>query len=269
MKTGFCTLTLALAMFGAAAAQDAIEQANTPQEKGREIAREVERRNEGFGDSVVELTMTLANQEGRERTRRLTWKTLEVDMPGEGDRSLTVFHEPRDIEGTAFLTHTHIDRDDDQWLYLPSLKRVKRIASANKSSAFVGSEFAYEDLLSDEVEKFDYLWLRDEACGEWRCYVVERRPEYRDSGYSRQVVWIDQSQFRPVRIDYYDHKDRLLKTLEFEDYRLYLDRFWRSHRMQMNNVLTGKQTTLAFGDFEFQSGLADRDFDPAALRRLR
>ena len=74
------------------------------------------------------------------------------------------------------------------------------VITANKSSAFVGSEFAYEDLLSDEVEKFDFLWLRDEACGEWQCHVVQRVPRYRDSGYSRQVSWIDQVDFRPMRI---------------------------------------------------------------------
>ncbi len=269
MRLQLIILALALAMPGAPSAQQAADLAVTPGEKGRAIAVEAERRYDGFGDSVVDLSMTLSNEEGRERTRRLTWKTLEVDLPGEGDKSLTIFHEPRDIEGTAFLTHTHTDRDDDQWLYLPSLKRVKRIASANKSSAFVGSEFAYEDLLSDEVEKFDFLWLLDEACGEWQCHVVQRVPRYRDSGYTRQVLWIDQVEFRPMRIDYYDHKSRLLKSLAFEDYRLYRDRFWRSHQMRMNNVLTRKQTTLTFGDFEFRSGLNDRDFDPSALRQLR
>lgn len=262
-------LALTLALAAGAFAQEPADQAPTPEEKGRTIAVEAERRYEGFGDSVVELTMTLSNEEGRERTRRLTWKTLEVDLPGEGDKSLTIFHEPRDIEGTAFLTHTHIDRDDDQWLYLPSLKRVKRIASANKSSAFVGSEFAYEDLLSDEVEKFDFLWLRDESCGEQQCHVVQRVPKYRDSGYSRQVVWIDQAEFRPQHIDYYDHENRLLKTLQFEDYRHYHDRFWRAQQMRMNNRLTKKQTTLAFGEIQFHTELTERDFDPAALRRLR
>ncbi len=269
MKLRLIILALALAMSATSSAEEAADRAVTPQEKGRSIAEEAERRYDGFGDSVVDLSMRLSNEEGRERTRRLTWKTLEADLPGDGDKSLTIFHEPRDIAGTAFLTHTHVDRDDDQWLYLPSLKRVKRIASANKSSAFVGSEFAYEDLLSDEVEKFNFLWLRDEACGEIQCHVVQRVPTYPDSGYSKQVVWIEQEDFRPLRIDYYDHENRLLKTLAFEDYRLYHERFWRAQQMRMDNRLTKKQTTLTFGDFEFRSGLGDRDFDPAALRRLR
>ena len=262
-------IVLSVALAGATPAQSPIDASLPADARGRAIAEETERRDEGFVDTVTELTMLLKNAEGRERTRRLTWKTLESQAENEGDRSLTVFHEPRDIEGTAFLSYTYIERDDDQWLYLPALKRVKRIASSNKSSAFVGSEFAYEDLLSDEVEKFDYLWIRDEACGDGQCYVVERRPRYANSGYSRQRVWIDQAEFRPVRIEYHDKKDRLQKTLVFDDYRLYLGRFWRAHVMRMDNHQTNKTTTLSFADFAFQTGLTERDFDPSVLRRLR
>jgi len=243
--------------------------AGSPADRGREIAEEVDRRDAGFGDSVVGLVMTLTSSDGRERRRRLTWRTLEAAVPGDGDRSLAVFHEPRDMEGTAFLTHTHVDREDDQWLYLPSLKRVKRIASANKSSAFVGSDFAYEDLLSDEVEKFDYEWLRDESCGSAQCFLIDRRPRYAGSGYARQLVWIDQKEFRPVRIEYYDRRNRHQKTLMFEEYRLYLGRFWRAHLMRMDNHQTGKATLLSFSEFDFQTGLTPQDFEPDVLRRLR
>lgn len=269
MKTTFYTLLLAVCAGLAIPAESPIDVTLPPEERGVAIAEESERRDSGFADTTTELTMTLSNAEGRKRTRRLTWQTLEAESPDEGNRSLTVFHEPRDIEGTAFLSATHIDRDDDQWLYLPALKRVKRIASSNKSSAFVGSEFAYEDLLSDEVEKFDYRWLKDDACEEWSCFVVERRPRYDNSGYTRQVVWTDQIEFRPVKIEFYDRKDRLHKTLRFEDYRQYLDRFWRAHVMRMDNHLSNKTTVLSFASFEFQTGLTARDFDPSVLRRLR
>ncbi|NIT13503.1 MAG: outer membrane lipoprotein-sorting protein, partial [Candidatus Dadabacteria bacterium] len=98
-----------------------------------------------------------------------------------GDKSITVFDEPRDIEGTALLSHTKILDPDDQWLYLPAVKRVKRISSKNKSGPFVGSEFAYEDLLSQEVDKYNYKWLKDEKCGDLECHVVERYPLYENS----------------------------------------------------------------------------------------
>src|SRR3546814_6855851 len=107
--------------------------------------------------------MVLANKEGETSTRELRIQTLEVPAREEGDKSLIIFDHPRDIEGTAFLSFTKILEPDDQWLYLPALKRVKRISSANKSGPFVGSEFAYKDMLSQEVDKYDYLWLRDRS----------------------------------------------------------------------------------------------------------
>lgn len=251
------------------AAQSPIDAELPPEDRGRVIAQEGERRDTGFGDTVTELTMTLTNAAGRERRRRLTWQTLEVNKQGVGNRSLTVFHEPRDIAGTAFLSHTVLTGEDKQWLYLPALKRVKRIAASNRSSAFVGSEFAYEDLLSDDVERFDYLWLRDEPCGEWQCHVVERTPRYRNSGYSKQIVWIDQEAFRITQVEYYDRTSQRLKTLSFDDYRRYRDRYWRAHRLRMDNHQSNKSTVLDFSTFEFKTGLSERDFDPAVLRRVR
>ena len=254
--------------FGSFAMGQTVEE-RSPDEKGREIAMESERRDEGFGDTITEITMQLISSDGRIRERRLTWQTLEMIDPPDGDRSLTVFHEPRDIAGTAFLSFTHVEEPDDQWLYLPSLKRVKRIASVNQSSSFMGSEFFYEDLLSDEVEKFDYLWIRDESCGESICFVLERKPRFENSGYSRQVVWIDQVEYRPMKIEYYDLRERHQKTLLFEDYRRYMERFWRAHELRMVNHQTEKETRLSFGTYEFQTGLTEQVFDPSALTRLR
>ncbi len=241
----------------------------SPEEQGRAVAIEADRRDQGFGDTTTELTMLLTNAEGRQRTRRLSWKTLEATDPGEGDKALTTFYEPRDIEGTAFLSYTHISRNDDQWLFLPSLKRVKRIASANKSSAFMGSEFAYEDLLSNEVEKFDYRWLKNEACGELQCFVIERKPRYENSGYTKQFAWLDEIEYRPIKTEFFDKKGRFQKTLHFEDYRIYNDRYWRAHTLIMENHLTGKTTRLTFSPFLFQTGLTRQDFEPSKLRLLR
>jgi len=241
----------------------------TPESRGLAIAREAKRRDLGFGNTVAQVTMQLTATGGRVRTRELTWQIFEIKDADEGDRSLTVFQEPRDIRGTGFLSYTHIGRADDQWLYLPALKRVKRISSTNKSSSFVGSEFSYEDLLSDEVEKFDYRWLRDESCGEWQCFVLQRKPLYANSGYSKQLVWLDQAEYRLVRVDYYDHRDRLEKKLMLGDYRKYLDQFWRAHTLTMEGKQTGRKTVLQFGEYAFQTGLTLQAFTPSALKRLR
>ena len=126
--------------------------AQTPEEKGLEIAVEADRRDTGFHDSTATMAMLLKNRRGDESTRDIRVRTLE--QKNDGDKSLTIFDRPADVKGTAFLSFTHKSGPDDQWLYLPALKRVKRISSRNKSGPFMGSEFAYEDLSSQEVEKY-------------------------------------------------------------------------------------------------------------------
>ena len=211
--------------------------------------------------------MTLRNRRGGESIRRIRNRTLEVI--GDGDKTLVIFDEPADVKGTAFLSYTHALKPDDQWLYLPALKRVKRISSANKSGPFMGSEFAYEDIGSQEVEKYTYKYLRDEILDGQDCFVIERYPRYKHSGYTRQVVWYDQSHYRVLKIDFYDRKDKLLKTLTFKGYQQYLDHYWRADVMEMVNHQTGKSTTLAWQHYRFRTGLTERDFDRNSLKRAR
>jgi len=241
--------------------------AETPEEKGLAIAIESDKRDTGWVDQSADLEMILHNKQGETSTRTLHINSLEVD--GDGDKSLSVFENPPDIKGTAFLSHTHALQADDQWLYLPALKRVKRIASANKSGPFVGSEFAYEDLTSQEVEKYKYKWLRDETLNGHEVFVMERYPQYENSGYTRQIVWIDKEIYRPWKVEYYDRKNDLLKTLTFSDYAKFLDKYWRPARLDMINHQTGKVTTLVWKNYQFKNGFSDRDFDQNTLKRAR
>lgn len=241
--------------------------AQSPVEKGLEIAREGERRNDGFGDTSVTLQMILRNRQGEESKRAIRSKALEVK--GDGDKSLIVFDEPKDVRGTALLTFSHKTADDDRWLYLPALKRVKRIASNNKAGPFMGSEFAFEDLGSQEVEKYTYKWLRDEKLGSDDCFVMERFPVDKNSGYTRQVAWVDKAEYRPMKVEFYDRKKSLLKTLELKDYAKYLDKYWRPGKLDMVNHQTGKSTTLLFRDYKFGNGFTDREFDQASLQAAR
>jgi hypothetical protein len=149
--------------------------AETAEERGLEIAIEADRRDTGFHDSRASMKMILRNRQGDESIRQLRVRTLEQE--DDGDKSLTTFDQPADVKGTNFLSFTHKSGPDDQWLYLPALKRVKRISSRNKSGPFMGSEFAYEDLSSQEVEKYTYKYLRDETCEGMDCFVIERVPE--------------------------------------------------------------------------------------------
>ena len=264
MKNHLVTLAVAMALAPAAAF------AETPEEIGLRIAQEADARETGYGDTEVVMRMVLRNRQGEESVRNFRTKSLEV--LDDGDKSMSIFDEPRDVKGTALLTFTHKTDSDDQWLYLPALKRVKRISSENRSGSFVGSEFAYEDLSSQEVEKYTYKYIADEPCPgaeDLTCWKIERYPTDENSGYTRQVSWSDHDEYRAWKIDFYDRKDAHLKTLVFADYRQYLGQFWRAHSLNMVNHQTGKSTDLRVDDFSFQTGLKDRDFNQKALSRAR
>jgi outer membrane lipoprotein-sorting protein len=241
--------------------------AESPEEKGLAIATEADRRNDGFGDTSSTMQMILRNRHGEESKREIRSKVLETK--GDGDKSMIVFDQPKDVAGTALLTYTHKGVDDDRWLYLPAVKRVKRIASSNKSGPFMGSEFAYEDLGSQEPEKYTYKYLRDEAFDGKDCFVFERYPKDKDSGYTRMVVWMDKAEYRPLKLEYYDRKQSLLKTLTLTDFQQYLGKFWRPGKLDMVNHQTGKSTTLVFKNYKFKNGFKERDFDQNALQSAR
>ena len=245
----------------------AVGMAQSPEQKGLEIAQAAKAYDKGFTDFAANMVMTLKNKSGQTSTRLIRIRTLEVE--GDGDKSLSIFDEPADVKGTKMLTYSHGLEPDDQWLYLPALKKVKRISSRNKSGPFMGSTFAFEDLGSQEVEKYTYKYLRNEPCGEMDCYVIERYPAYEFSGYTRQVAWIDTEGYRIVKAEYYDRKKSLLKTLIASDFQQYLGHYWRPGLMDMVNHQTGKSTLLEWKDYEFKTGLTERDFRSQTLKRIK
>ena len=265
-KVSAASLFLAMACFFPAHAP-APCLAETPEEKGLRIAREASERDDGFADFTAVMTMVLRDRQGRESVRQMRVKVLEEQE--DGDKSLFVFDQPRDIQGTALLTHAHVNAPDDQWLYLPALKRVKRINAARRSGSFMGSEFSYEDMSSSQVDEYVYRFLRDEPCGQLACTVTEQVPLDKRSGYSRKIVWRDADQLRTWKMELYDRKDSHLKTLTFENYRQYAGRYWRAEQQTMENHLTGASTVLQWNEFSFGNNLQDSEFTRPALRRVR
>jgi outer membrane lipoprotein-sorting protein len=241
--------------------------AQSDEEKGLEIAIAADKRDSGWKHSTAEMEMVLRNRTGKESRRNIINRQLEVD--GDGDKSLSLFKEPKDVEGTAMLTFTHGLEPDEQWLYLPSIKRVKRISSKNKSGPFMGSEFAFEDIGSQEIEKYTYKYLREEPCGDGlQCYVIERIPQYADSGYARQITWVDTAEYRNIKVEFYDRKNSLLKTLDMIGFKEYKGGYWRADQFEMTNHQNGKSTSLFWRNYDFESVMDDKDFNQNALKRL-
>ena len=242
--------------------------AQSAEEKGLEIAIAADKADQGFESTSVNLTMVLRNKNGQESRRQLSNKILELTT--DGDKSLIVFDSPRDVKGTATMTYTHKEGPDDQWLYLPSIKRVKRISSDNKSGPFMGSEFAFEDLSSQEVEKYTYRFDREETTDGYQAQVVERDPLDPKSGYTRHLVWFNADKdYRVEKVEFYDRKNALLKTLTYNGYQQYADKHWRAGNMTMVNHQTNKETELIFEDYQFKIGLTDADFTQNSLKRAR
>ncbi|TRX60776.1 outer membrane lipoprotein-sorting protein [Fulvivirga sp. M361] len=240
--------------------------AQTPEEKGLNVAVKATKADEGFVSSVVDLKMILRNRQGQESERFLQNKTYELTE--DGDKSMVVFNSPKDVKGTATLTYTHKIGSDDQWLYLPSIKRVKRISSSNKSGPFMGSEFAYEDLSSDEVEKYKYKYLQEISLNGDKVDIVEQYPVDPKSGYKKRIAHYNKDKgYRLEKVEFFDRKGEKLKTLTYSGYKQYLDKHWRADKFFMVNHQTGKETELFFNNYTFKTGLSEDDFNQNSLIR--
>ena len=229
-----------------------------------EVAKKSDEVTSGFKSSSSTLVMTLINQSGEQTVREMKGKTLEKNG---GDKSLIEFISPADVKGTKLLTYEHIGGDDDQWLYLPALKRVKRIASSNKSGSFMGSEFSYEDIANPNYKKFSYPNGLSEVNFNGKvCYKGVRIPKYKNSGYTKEVTLVDKKNFLVQKVDYYDRKSELLKTAIFSGYKK-IGGVWRVGKIVMTNHQTGKKTILQWKDDKVNVGLSDKDFTKRVLKR--
>lgn len=244
-----------------------VSRADEAVDKGTKIAQEFSTANEGFIGETAVMEMILTDAHGASITREMNGKILEV--PTDGDKSMIEFLKPLDVKGTKMLTWAHRKGSNDQWLYLPTIKRPKRISSSNQSASFMGSEFSYEDLGSQEVDKYKYRWLRDEKDGAGiAVHVVERTPVDTESGYSKEVVWMAKANNGPSKVEYYDRKGELLKIASFEDYKntsVSGKSVWRPNRIVMENVQTKKKSTMVWRDRKIGAKLSDKDFTQQAL----
>jgi len=224
---------------------------------GEQIESRQDKMQSGYVGETRDMTLTLVNAQGQESVRKLRFEGFEGTT--RHDKTVLRFDYPADLKGTALLTHEQADQDDDQWLFLPTIKRVKRIASSNKSGSFMGSEFAYEDLVVRQLDKYSFKYLGDETIDGKDCYVIEAVPRSEKSGYSRLMRWRQKSNLQEVRTDFFDRKGELLKQRALEDLRQF-DGFWRATRITVSNVQTGKKSSLVFENLKLKQHLPEQAF---------
>lgn len=239
------TAAVTVLLFGLATLASAIT--------GREVAENVENRNTGDTTHAL-VEMRLVDAGGNVKNR-----VIEQYGKEENDlmRNVIIFHRPASVEGTRFLTIERADRDDDQWIYLPGLGRVRRIAGSEGSDSFMGTDFTYDDLEGRDIEEYNYQLLRQEKVNDWNTYVVETLPKPEtDSQYSRLVQYVDKNSWVPVKIEFYDKNDELLK--ENRVHRMEkVQGYWTIIENTMENVQTDHSTELQVTNFRYNEDLPE------------
>ena len=223
---------------------------------GETLARKVHDRYVG-DDSYAVVQMLLVDKGGNERFRRLVSAAKE-------ENGLSKFYirftEPADIEGTAFLTWENEDRDDDQFLYLPALRRVRRIVSTQKDSQFVNTDYTYEDMQKRKVEQDNHRILGSEAFQDYDCWILESIPKDPDSSqYSRLVSWVVKDMFLPAKIEYYDRRGRLEKTFIANEIKE-VDGIATVMDSEMHNIQRNHRTSMKIDTIQYNTGIPDRIF---------
>lgn len=238
-------------------------------------ADEVMRRNfvaSKVADTTADATFTLIAPDGQQRIRRTrSWTKLRED--GSSNMRLTRFLAPADVRGTATLSIENGAGDDDIWIYLPALKRVRRLLASNKKDSYVGTDFSYGDIIGFKVEDWRHAILRQEPVDGAPCWVVESLPATpsasETSGYGKRVQWIRQDNFVTVKGEYFDLNGRLWKTFAASDLRV-ADagkNRWQPMRLDSRDVLASHETVIQLEDFKSNQGLAADMFTARTLDR--
>jgi outer membrane lipoprotein-sorting protein len=248
-------LFFAMTLVPAAAAADDLT--------AQQIADKVLENNSfGFQDAVAKVTLKLISKRGSERIRQIEIRSLE-----EKDLSKTLvrFHAPADVAGTGFLVLENQDRDDDQYLYLPALGKVKRITSSQKNQRFMGTDLTYADLESRNLRKSDLKRLPDADVGGNAAYVLEAVPkEGEDSQYSKTISWVHKISFVPLKVEFFDKKGKLLKVLKAKRLEK-KDGHWVVMDSTVKNEQSNTQTDMTVESIDFGVKLTDSEFTQRAL----
>ena len=232
-------------------------------QSAEEIAKKAFLSISGYEGSDAVMTMVLKSAKGVQNKRRLHVLRKEGNS---GDKSYIEFLYPKDIKGTKLLSYEVIGADDKQWLYLPALKRIKRISSRNKSGSFVASEFSYEDISSVNYKNYTYKSEVKETIKNGKKYFeIMRIPIDKHSGYSKQTIWIDKQNYLIRFGEYYDKHEKLLKKVSFSEYKK-IDGIWRVIVIDIFNVQNHKSSKLILEKEKIHQNIANNDVSKRALQ---
>ena len=236
---------------------------------GLEIAQQVNARDEGASVSR-NLIMEMVDRRGKKRVRETRGFRKYY---GEEKRTMIFYLQPKNVRKTAFLTYDYPQAEDDQWLYLPAMRKVRRISSSDRGDYFLGTDFTYEDIKKEsKVSIEDYHWktVGEETIDGHHSYVVEAIPindnVAQELGYSKVIYHVDSNIWMVRQSDHWDIRGNALKTINIRDIRLVQD-IWSAHILEVNNHKTGHHTRFLFSDIDYSTEVTDEIFTQQSLRR--
>ena len=236
---------------------------------GIEVMQRVDNRDDG-DDLTQKIYQKLIDRRGGERERFII--AFRKDE-GRDSKSISYFLEPANIRDTALLTWDYdgTARDDDQWLYLPALKKVRRISAADRGDYFMGTDFTFEDTKqTPELDDYNWTWLGTQHVDDIDCWVIQGEPKTealkKDLGYSKTVSYVRKDTDMAVRIDYWDRKGQELKHFRVLEMKQ-VQGIWTALKMEMRNVQTGHRTEMEFSEHQYNTGLSDNSFSERMLKR--
>jgi outer membrane lipoprotein-sorting protein len=236
---------------------------NAQELTGKQIVEKAYNRDTGE-DQTSDLTMTLTNRNGDQRIRKI--KQFTKDM-GAVEKSIMFFLSPADVKNTSFMSWSYdSDQNDDQWIYLPALKKTKRISSDSKSDYFMGSDFTYDDLGDRKPAQDTHQLLREENIDDKACYVVESVSKDRDYMYSKTITWIEKKNFIGVKKEFYDEDEELLKILTIKEVRE-ISGYLIITNSEMKNIQKDHTTTMELNHVKINTGIPESNFSERMMMR--
>jgi outer membrane lipoprotein-sorting protein len=211
------------------------------------------------------LTMTLENSRGDQRVRSVRQYIAQF---AEGEKKILFFTAPADVRDTAFMNWSYTDpsRSDDQWIYLPALRSIRRISAEKKQDSFMGSDFTYDDLGERRPDLDTHRIIGTENIDGRTVYVVESVPQAGTSAYGSTRSWVASEIWIGLRREFLDSSGALLKTLEIDEYRE-IDGFMTITRMTMTDAKSGHSTMMELSDLRFNTGISEQTFTERTMTR--
>ena len=255
MKKAFLTLAAILTAFSL----------NAQNLSGRDIIKKV-KDNPNGENRYAKLDLVLEKSNGSKRERKVESWAMDI---GEDTKTMMFFTYPGDVKGTGFLTwnYDEIGKDDDKWLYMPALKKTRRISgSSSKTDYFMGTDFTYDDMGDRNVDEDDHKFLREETLDGFDCYVVESVPKDKREIYSKKISWIRKDCFMGIKVEFYDKLGKLHRVLNVSDIKK-IQGYWTRSKMVMENVQTKHKTILTFSDMKYDLKIDQDMFNVTKLEK--